>query len=449
MKKIVILVLGLIVCQYSFGQSLFESAASIESKTDLSDVNYDLNGYVRGVAYVGENPVDGKTALKSGYGEAALKLKASKSDFGSFFTELRFRDGYEYGDELEEFEVTEAYVTAYAGPLDIRLGKQIVAWGKADGVNPTDNITPINGVVRSPESDDLRIGNFLTKINWNLSSIFQLEGIYIPKYRNSVMTFDLLEWPEGSQVGEDFYPNQNLKNASYALKLKYAGAKVDGSISYFAGYNTLPGLIVSSFQMNPDYSTEVEISPKAFRNQIIGADFSTSLGNWGVRGEGAYRIVPDRYDDDYYAPESELFFVLGFDRSWGDFSLIAQYMGRYVPDFEKVSNASPEEVGAEKYTELQLARVNQLYFQQNDVWNHSMSLRPAMNFLYDNLTIEAFGMYHFTTEEFLLRPQVTYSMSDGIKLSAGAEYYHGGEDTLNDLISPIFNGAFVELRMSF
>ena len=38
-------------------------------------------------------------------------------------------------------ELREAYVDVRLGRLDLRLGRQIVAWGRADGVNPTDNLT--------------------------------------------------------------------------------------------------------------------------------------------------------------------------------------------------------------------------------------------------------------------------------------------------------------------
>ena len=53
----------------------------------------------------------------------------------------------------------EAYVNAYLGPFDLRLGKQIIVWGRADALNPTNNLTPVDFRIRSPLEDDIRLGN--------------------------------------------------------------------------------------------------------------------------------------------------------------------------------------------------------------------------------------------------------------------------------------------------
>ena len=41
-----------------------------------------------------------------------------------------------------EGRLIEAYATVHFSKSDLRIGKQIVAWGRADGINPTDNLTP-------------------------------------------------------------------------------------------------------------------------------------------------------------------------------------------------------------------------------------------------------------------------------------------------------------------
>jgi hypothetical protein len=46
------------------------------------------------------------------------------------------RDGQVAGTLLEGF------LTFRFARAELRLGKQIVAWGRADGINPTDNLTP-------------------------------------------------------------------------------------------------------------------------------------------------------------------------------------------------------------------------------------------------------------------------------------------------------------------
>ena len=86
--------------------------------------------------------------------------------------------------------------------------------------------------------------------------------------------------------------------------------------------------------------------------------------------------------------------------------------------------------------------------QTNEVI-HSVSIRPAQNLFYDILTIEAFGMYNITTEELILVPKITYSISDDLKLSIGANYYYGKENSLYDLMSKSMSSGFFELKASF
>lgn len=428
-----------------FGQGLFENGGNSHNNDNL---NYKLNGYVRGVSYFGKVYEADNYEMKSAYGETALLFEATKKSLGSFNTEIRLRSGFEYGENISEFELREAFLTTSVGKLDLKFGKQIVVWGKADGINPTNNITPLNGVVRSPNPDDLHIGNFLLRANYQISKMFELEGIYVPVYQSSIMSFDLLPWPEGSYIGSPVLPAPTLENGTFAMKVKYNGAKADFSLSAVEGFDILPGMYLSDFVMNTDYSTENTISSRTYRDRIFGFDFSTSIGSFGIRGEAAYKYILGDDKDQYYAPLSESYYVLGIDRTFGDFSCIAQYIGKYIQDYDKLFqpglSAQPQE-----YVEYELAKVNRLYFQQSDEILHSVSIRPALNLFYDNLTLDCFGLYNISTGEYMIRPQITYNIADAMKLSVGGEYFEGNPETLYNLVSPVFNSVFVELKMSF
>ena len=137
-------------------QSLFEDATSGGSEKAGA---LDLGGYLRSTLYVGraQNPEDGQ--IKSGYGEFSLKLKADKKGFGTAFADLRVREGQEFDSRVSEVNLREAYVDVYSGRFDFRVGHQVVVWGRADGMNPTDNITPKDMLARSPDEDDRRLAS--------------------------------------------------------------------------------------------------------------------------------------------------------------------------------------------------------------------------------------------------------------------------------------------------
>ncbi len=131
----------------------------VERVVERSGLSFDFNGHIRGDVFAGKMPDYSRGVVKSGYGELGLRLRVSKGSYGDAFGEVRFQGGY-FGDEhylgqpsripnkgtdLGEFDtrvkLREAYVNAYIGPLDLRFGKQIIVWGRADGINPTNNLT--------------------------------------------------------------------------------------------------------------------------------------------------------------------------------------------------------------------------------------------------------------------------------------------------------------------
>ncbi|MCD6335802.1 MAG: hypothetical protein J7M27_10810 [Candidatus Latescibacteria bacterium] len=417
-------------------QSLFEDAVSGDAEQpDAAQAEpHELNGYVRGVFYGGKVPERDEAEMKSGYGEAAIKLRVRKQDFGDGFAELRFRRGHEFNEEVSEVTLREAYVNMYVGRFDVRFGHQIVVWGRADGFNPTDTITPKNMQVRSPDEDDRRAGNFLIRFFCNLDP-FRLEAIWIPVYAASVLPTGMMSLPPGMSLTAPEYPDANLKNSAFAVKLNLERASFDGSLSYFNGYNPSPG-------MDADASG---IRLRAYKMHVAGADFSTTLGSYGFRGEFAYRTPHEDYEKHSYIPNPDLQIILGADRAFGDFSVILQYIGRTVLDFAELSEPqTPEE-----RLKYERTRKNRMFSSQSDEISHAVSFRPAWKLLYETLDLEVAGLVNFTTEEFLVKPKVSYDIADALRLTAGGEFYSGPDGTLYDTMDETLSTFFVELKTSF
>ena len=97
--------------------------------------------------------------MKANYGELALQLRTAKTAYGDGFADARIRYGLQGNAPGTFVDLREAYVNAYLGPFDLRLGKQIIVWGRADALNPTNNLTPVDFRIRSPLEDDIRLGN--------------------------------------------------------------------------------------------------------------------------------------------------------------------------------------------------------------------------------------------------------------------------------------------------
>ncbi|MFQ6108266.1 MAG: hypothetical protein ACE5L7_01770 [Candidatus Aminicenantales bacterium] len=432
----------LVFTAFLSGQSLFEK---VEAEQKDRGMSYEMNGYLRSVLFVGKVPEKNAGETKSVYGEASLKLRLRKKNFGDAFAEVRFRRGFEFHESLAEFNLREAYVNAYLGPFDFRVGHQIVVWGRADGINPTDNITPKNMLARSPDEDDRREGNFLIRSYCTLQPI-RLEAIWIPAYRSSVVPIDLLTLPPGIHVAEPDYPDPSLGNSAFALRLNLELASFDGSISYFNGHDPFPGL-AAEFPQTLGNDLSLDVFLKSYRMHTLGADFQTTVaGSFGLRGEMAYRKPCGHYERNAHIPNPDLTFVLGVDKEFsGNFSLILQYLGKYVFDFEELMR--PKNLVELPIYELE--QKNRLIFSQQYRLSHSFFGRAEKALFYETLKIELLSMLNITTEEFLLRPKITYDITDELTLIFGGELFSGPEDTLFGSIDSALNSVFLELRAFF
>jgi len=425
-----------------WGQGIFESAGSELTSSDQDGL--EIGGYVRSTAYINRLDDKDSTRLQSGYGEITLQLSAEKSDWAKAFADVRFRAGYEINNEFSALDIREAYLDLFLGDFDIRLGKQVVVWGRADGFNPTNNITPQNTTVRSPESDDIRKASFLLRTYYNISPAIRLEGIWEPVYSPTVLAVEFADLPPNIFIGEGSYPDARLKNGLWAGHLSLEYPAFDGSLSYVQGYNPMPGIKLESLNLTTGTMT---LAPAAYRQQVVGFDFSTTLGSWGFRGEGAWRI-PDKEHNgltNYYIPYEDIYFVFGIDRTWGDFNIIAQYIGRFIPNFEKL--VIPTDLSLQLYSQLE--NYNRLFVNQTDQWRHAISFRPAISLFYETLSLEVFGLYDLTTSELMIMPKLSYKLADALSLSVGGNLYYGDDSTLNDLIHDNFSAVFCELRVEF
>ena len=119
--------------------------------------------------------------MKANYGELSLQLRTAKSAYGDGFADARIRYGLQGNAQGTFVDLREAYVNAYLGPFDLRLGKQIIVWGRADALNPTNNLTPVDFRIRSPLEDDIRLGNVGARAFLRLAPV-RLEGVWMPTY---------------------------------------------------------------------------------------------------------------------------------------------------------------------------------------------------------------------------------------------------------------------------
>jgi hypothetical protein len=452
MLRSIILFTGLFCACNVFAQGLFESGQG-SAQSPLS-----ISGYTRGAGYFNlMNDQDPK--LQSLYGESSLKLKATAGNRGMAFTDIRFRTGTEYGTPFNDFDIREAYADLYVWKFDIRIGKQISSWGRTDGFNPTDNLTPRNYFIRSSDPDDMRMGNLMARVRLTPFEFLKIEADIVPWYNPSLYRFDLVEMPEFVTIGDPVHPGFQRDKSTFAIKADLICSKIEGSVSWFSGYDAMPVLGIGSLPSPPFTDFNLALVQRPFSQQTLGADLATIILKTGIRAEFTWKQPIQPEEPDPLLPVEEVQWALSLDREFGPFRIIAAYNGKFIPDFipadppaafDPAYLADPaiwSQLGS--LLTSQIGYYNRILFDQTHEWSHTCLIHPSVSLFHETLDLELTALYNFATDEYLVYPMISWKVADGAEANLGYQYYFGDENTRFHWIRSIFNGPFAEIKINF
>ena len=372
--------------------------------------NFGLTGSLR-TGFWSSNRLNDKEQ-DIGTGSIWLKLDKRIMSGVSVYTEGYVRDQNLFGTSEEFDRIKEMYVHVRKGDWDYRVGRQIIAWGRTDRLNPTDNLTPRDFTLMSPEIDEDRFGTEAIKISRVFGMYSSLTGIWIPNFRPN-------ELPPANVAGLQFSEVEPGGSNQYALKFDRSGSDIDWSLSYFTG-----------FDLNADLSivgqsgADVLVQKQYNRVKIMGTDLATIVGANRYALEVAYTRSEDESGIDPLTKNSFFHSVLGIERDFGNnLSGIMQLFYRYVEDHQDprvLANAGQRAV----------ASLNALANHQLDEDEYGLSVRIGKKWWNETLEGELSGSTLVRRHGSLIRPKLTYSISDHLKATVGGEYFDGGPDTL-------------------
>lgn len=201
-------------------------------------------------------------------------------------------------------DVREAFVQItdfVADGLDLRAGRQRISWGRADRLNPTDNLNPYDledlwDFGRHLGSDALAATYYGSW--WNLSVVA------IPSYTPALLpagdlsaalmtgvlpSFPAVVFPTGTSMVVDVeLPSRALKDQITAgMRLSAHTAGVDWSLSYVYGREHLPVPRWTVLRLLPTGGLEIHSRVGFPRTRILGFDAAGAIGDVGVWAEGA------------------------------------------------------------------------------------------------------------------------------------------------------------------
>jgi len=305
--------------------------------------------------------------------------------------------------EWSELGVREMYIDLIGNFLDLRIGKQAVFWGQAEGAFITDVVSPQNlSSFILADFEEIRIGIPAVKATAYFGP-FTVETLWIQKFIPTILPGTDSPWrtelmPDLSgDLSGVILPEANLENSEVFARASYFGSLMTVEIMGGYSWNDLP--VAEGVPMNPDLVYH--------RSVITGGNISTTVGPVGVRAEGAVtlnkpyssfqpEISPVLVTENHHLIQG----LIGLDGTLYDFNFSVQYILNYI------NNYNP-------------ALVNQKEIL------HTATLRIQRKFLDDRLTASFLSYLGFDPLDSLIRPEVSFWIEDGLKVSAGADIFLG------------------------
>lgn len=245
---------------------------------------------------------------------AELEVGYSKGDF-----DLKTSSAIEYRwSEIDpKFDLREAYLIWYPSWGEVKVGKQIHAWGAVDGNNPTDNLNPYDYYFMFLPGIDRKIGTLSASVKYYWND-WQLEAIVIPEHEGNRIPFDEPDFPIFQSI-ESLDPRDNLKKTpsgmEYGVNLKTSIGNSDVGISYFQGRDRSFTLGGYNFTGEPLLPILPEFCYR--KTTMAGMDVVSFIGDFTFRGEGGYFQTENDYSFDF---KNDL------DASYFQFALQIEYI---------------------------------------------------------------------------------------------------------------------------
>ncbi len=323
---------------------------------------------------------------------------------------------YMYNSDSLDFRLREIYLDMYFSNVDIRIGKQQIVWGKADGVFITDIVSPLNLTeFLLPDFDEIRTGIISAKFDYYVGNS-TFEAIWIPQFTPTERPAQGSIW----YIQPDFPApptfdwskseiNPSLENSEIFLKYSFMGSAIDFDIMGGYTWDDNPAMHVQKVidpTTQPPSLTGLYITPEHHRLYLTGGSFSTEIKGVILRGEAAY------YDGKYFQTEDPLAtdaliqknylnYVVGLDFSIGDVKLSGQFIQKYILDWETGMT--------------------------EDETNNMATFLAHYDALRETLHLELFSYIGLTDGDALIRPKITYDFEDSFSILLGSNIFVGDE----------------------
>ncbi|MBQ2560149.1 MAG: hypothetical protein II565_06155 [Fibrobacter sp.] len=381
---------------------LLSAALALSVHAQEDELSLQLNGFVDSYHAL---QIQHPHKIMSSRTRLRLEMRA---DYGeaSLYSSMNLAYNSLLKDQSGAF-LREAYFD-YAGKyLELKLGRQIITWGVADGLRITDLISPMDYTeFMANDYDDIRVPVNAINLKYPGES-FSAEVVFVPVPEFFVIpSGEDNPWstplPPNTSMDLSGTPEKRIKNSEYGGRLRFFLENFDFSLTALRTFNKSPVTIAT---YNPE-TENVVIKGIYEPMNVFGGDISIPAGELVIRVEMATYFgepIALRNSSDYMLKKT-FNGLIGFDWYAGNnWTFMAQYMHKFIIEHT-------ESLGMEENTSMLTARISK------EILNNTLKL-------------SVYGMFDVDNVGFYIRAAGDYLLSDQITLSLGSDWLGGRRGT--------------------
>ena len=169
--------------------------------------------------------------------EISLPFRLGEQEVGYSLGDFEIKTNsaleYRWSNNENEFQLREAYLMWYPSWGEVKVGKQIHAWGAVDGNNPTDNLNPYDYYYMFLPGAERKVGTVSgsLKYYWN---DWQFEGVFIPEHEGNRFPFGETAFPLDFPMSAPELMDEE-RGSEFGFRIQTTLGSSDLSLSYFDG----------------------------------------------------------------------------------------------------------------------------------------------------------------------------------------------------------------------
>jgi hypothetical protein len=439
MRKILILCVSfLLMTQLAYAGKRFTLSGYVKNETSLNYQTHQLTKF--------------KNIVQLG---AEYKF----NDNFTFFGSARYWYDNVYGwynkydsaqDQMAHVQRTDwlrdLYMDYNNGPWFVRLGKQQVAWGQADGIAILDRVNPVDLTEYwLPDAVDIRIPVGMININYSPKTNSNLQLLIIPDFQQSIAAppgspfvfrsyklFGIAKQMLGPNlITNIYYPAMRFETSKFGVQWQDRFRDWEYTLNYLYGYDYLARTYVDQPfipRRQPGY-----YSRRFKLVQMAGGSLNHTFTNKGLlegitlRSDAAVYINEPTYygnpatgNSAGVARWNNIFWLVGLDRYFFTKLLASFQFAQYILEHD-----GPGIAGQPTYKPL-----NTYTYGAQDKMENIFSLKLSANFINDRFKPEI--LWSFTDDnQGRISPKINYEIIDNLVFSFGVHYFYGDERDSN------------------